>query len=87
MLDPATPRFGGRTGPTTTIVRHEVTEADERRALVLLDTPGLPTTATRAKALSSLLGMIEDRLGRLLDEERKVVRRKSDGGEMVHLGA
>ncbi|KAL1411042.1 hypothetical protein Q8F55_001989 [Vanrija albida] len=85
VLDPATHRLGGRTAPTTAIVRHEVVAADERRALVLLDTPGLPTTTTRAKALSSLLGMIEDRLGRLLDEERKVVRRKSDGGEMVHL--
>lgn len=56
--------------------------------MTLLDTPGLPAGENknaRARALNALLAIIEERLARVLDEEAKVVRRKSDGGELVHL--
>lgn len=88
VLDPAAPRLAIRVGPTTSVVRHDVNVADERRGVVLLDTPGLPLPengATRSRALRALTTMVEDRLSRVLAEESKVVRRKSDGGELVHL--
>lgn len=76
-------------GPTASVHRHEVTAVDERRPVVLLDTPGLPTQgygpATRAHALKALLGIVEDRLSKQLAEETKVIRRKADGGDLVHL--
>lgn len=88
VLDPAAPRLAVRAGPTTSVVRRDVNVADERRGVVLLDTPGLPlpeSGTTRSKALRALTAMVEDRLSRVLAEESKVVRRKSDGGELVHL--
>lgn len=92
VLDPAAPRLPMRSGPTTSVMRHDVNVADERRGVVLLDTPGLPSPedqnvapATRTRALRALITMVEDRLSRVLAEESKVVRRKSDGGELVHL--
>ncbi|CAK9784077.1 hypothetical protein CC85DRAFT_325040 [Cutaneotrichosporon oleaginosum] len=89
VLDPQAPRLAVRVGPTTSVVRHDINVADERRGAVLLDTPGLPLPdelrKTRARALRALITMVEDRLSRVLAEESKVVRRKSDGGELVHL--
>ncbi|GMK55071.1 hypothetical protein CspeluHIS016_0201270 [Cutaneotrichosporon spelunceum] len=89
VLDPQAPRLSGSMGPTTSVVRHDINVADERRGVVLLDTPGLPLPDelrnTRARALRALINMVEDRLSRVLSEETKVVRRKSDGGELVHL--
>lgn len=88
MLDPEAPRLAVRMGPTTGVVRHDVHVPDERRGVTLFDTPGLPAGSNktaRARALTALLNMIEQRLARVLDEEAKVVRKKSDGGELVHL--
>lgn len=93
MLDPNRRRLAVRMGPTTSVVRHEVVGTSDRvrRHFVILDTPGLPsndmvTTPIRGKALNALIAILEERQARLLDEETKVVRRKSDGGELVHLG-
>lgn len=93
VLDPSRRRLAVRVGPTTSVVRHEVTGTADRvrRHFVILDTPGLPsndmvTTPLRGRALNALIAILEARQARLLDEETKVVRRKSDGGELVHLG-
>lgn len=93
VLDPNRRRLAVRMGPTTSVVRHEVVGTSDRvrRHFVILDTPGLPsndmvTTPIRGKALNALIAILEERQARLLDEETKVVRRKSDGGELVHLG-
>lgn len=88
VLDPSAPRLALRMGPTTSVVRQDVNVAEERRGVVLLDTPGLPLPdagGTRTRAQRALIAIVEDRLSRVLAEESKVVRRKSDGGELVHL--
>lgn len=88
VLDAEAPRLTVRMGPTTGVVRHDVHVPDERRGVTLFDTPGLPAgerKQERARALNALLTIVEERLARVLDEEAKVVRRKSDGGELVHL--
>ncbi|BEI81725.1 hypothetical protein CcaverHIS002_0208850 [Cutaneotrichosporon cavernicola] len=89
VLNPQAARPAVCMGPTTSMVRHDINVADERRGIVLFDTPGLPLPDemrnTRSRALRALNTMVEDRLSRVLSEESKVVRRKSDGGELVHL--
>lgn len=91
-MDPELPRLGKqgiRAPPTTSVMRHEILSARERRSLLVLDTPGLPLpeagTARRGRALNALLGIVEDRLAHHLSEESKVVRRKADGADLVTL--
>lgn len=77
-----------RGGQTTCVVRHEASAPGDRRSFVFLDTPGLPKAevpARRERALAALTGIVEQRLSHQLSEENKVVRRKSDGAELVHL--
>jgi hypothetical protein len=85
VLDPDSPR-PARRGTTTSVLRHEISTAGGRR-FVVLDTPGLPLpyTGKRHRALNALTGIVEARLAHQLSEENKVVRRKSDGAELVHL--
>ncbi|KAL7424191.1 hypothetical protein Q5752_001777 [Cryptotrichosporon argae] len=61
-----------------------------RLLLRLIDTPGLaPAGPTadfeRERGMTGLLRMVEEKLAEVMREESKVVRRKDEGDELIHL--